>query len=381
MDDWDAQKMLDKYIHDYMIRKNLHTAAEIFANEADISPEPAAVNPPEGFLTEWWSLFWDVYSAKLPNPEETKDSSDKNVGSVSQRPDMNHMLPSVCPQQPTPRLPDFLQNVYSTVIPRLDMGNTLQSAPPTMISRQELNWNGLGLPPVLDTTIGQEQPVTNWISENMSEQKRLMLSARDLNFNARLLNVDRLSEQERLMLSAGDLNFNARLLNVDQLASLPPFSINSRYLQKRVPQKPQRSVLTNGRSCTYVGGSSAAKAVPHGELKLKRPKTEPDDAGRDNENEHVSSGGWPSSQDDISYSVEQSVGKHIFTNLGSCPLVDDGLNGKDLQSRQIATSMDPLDSYIKSFFSNEEVPNDISSSFCTSQRSSLSRVEFQPKAN
>lgn len=28
-----------------------------------------------------------------------------------------------------------------------------------------------------------------------------------------------------------------------------------------------------------MGGSSAAKAVPHEALKLKRPKTEPDDAG------------------------------------------------------------------------------------------------------
>ncbi|KZV57904.1 hypothetical protein F511_12510 [Dorcoceras hygrometricum] len=41
MEDWDAQKMLDKYIHDYMIRKNMHTTAEIFAKEAEIAPEPA----------------------------------------------------------------------------------------------------------------------------------------------------------------------------------------------------------------------------------------------------------------------------------------------------------------------------------------------------
>ncbi|XP_073136239.1 uncharacterized protein [Henckelia pumila] len=398
MDDWDAQKMLDKYIHDYMIRKNLHTAAETFAKEADISPEPPAVNPPDGFLTEWWSLFWDVYSAKIPNQSEaTKDSADKNVSSVFQRPNMNCMPSSVCPPPPTPRLPDFLPNVYSTMIPRPDTGSMMQSALPTMISRPELNSNGLGLPPVLDTaTIGQGQPATNWISENMSERERLTLSAR-VNSNGLglppMLDTtigqgqpltswisENMSEQERLALSARDLNFNARLLNVDQLASLPPFSMNSRYLQKGVQQKPQRPVFINGGSRTYLGSSSAVKAVPHEALKLKQAKSEPDDTGRDKENELVSSGGWPSSQDSISYSVEQSVGKLMLTNLGSsCALVDDAINAKDLQSGRTATIVDPLDGYIQSFFSNEEDPNEMSSSFCTSPGSSLSRGEFQPK--
>ncbi|XP_075521737.1 uncharacterized protein LOC142554995 [Primulina tabacum] len=255
-----------------MIRNNLHTAAETFAKEADISPEPAAVNPPEGFLTEWWSLFWDVYSAKLPNhPEAMPDSLDKNVSSVLQRPDMNCMPPSACPSLPTPRLPDFLQNVYSTIIPRSDIGSMPQIALPTMISRSELNSNGLGLPPMLDTTIGQRQHVTNWISENMSEQERLMLSARDL-------------------------NFNARLLNVDQLASLPPFSINSRYLQKGVPQKTQRPVFINDRSCTYLGSSSARKAVSHEAFKQKQPKSEPDDAGSSTSSNSATSAPAPASK-------------------------------------------------------------------------------------
>ncbi|XP_073300231.1 uncharacterized protein [Primulina huaijiensis] len=255
-----------------MIRNNLHTAAETFAKEADISPEPAAVNPPEGFLTEWWSLFWDVYSAKLPkHPEAIKDSLDKNFSSVLQRPDINCMPPSVCPSLPMPRLSDFLQNVYSTIIPRSDMGNMLQSALPTMISRPELNSNGLGPPPMLDTTIGQRQPVTNWISENMSEQERLILSDRDL-------------------------NFNARLLNVDQLASFSPCSVNSRYLQKRVPQKPQPPVFINGRSCTYLGSSSAIKPVSHEALKQKQPKSEPDDAGSSTSSNSATSTPAPASK-------------------------------------------------------------------------------------
>lgn len=38
-------------------------------------------------------------------------------------------------------------------------------------------------------------------------------------------------------------------------------------------------VLQNGRPCTYLGSSSAVKAVPHEALKQKQPKSEPDDAG------------------------------------------------------------------------------------------------------
>ncbi|KZV53236.1 zinc finger CCCH domain-containing protein 55-like [Dorcoceras hygrometricum] len=268
---------------------------------------------------------------------------------------MNSMPPSVSPPLPTPRLPDFLQNVYSTVTPSPDLGNMMQSGLPSTTSRPELNLNGLGSSPVVDTTIGQGQLTRNWISGNTSEQERLMLSARDL-------------------------NFNARLLGADQLASLPPFSINSRNVQKSIPQKPQRGGFKHGRSCTYVGGSSATKAVANEPSKLKQPRNEPDDAGRGKKHGYVPSGGWPSSQDNMSFPVEQSMEKQIVTNLGSCA-GDDGLNGKDLQSGTMATSVDPLDGYVKSFLVDDEGPNDMSSSFCTSPGSSLSRGDLPPKGN
>lgn len=38
--DWDAEQMLVKYIYDYILRKNLHTAAEMFAGDANVGKTP-----------------------------------------------------------------------------------------------------------------------------------------------------------------------------------------------------------------------------------------------------------------------------------------------------------------------------------------------------
>ncbi|CAI9772750.1 unnamed protein product [Fraxinus pennsylvanica] len=76
MDGRDAQKMFDLYIHDYMVRNNMHTSADIFAREAEVIPNARviilndfiwfflAINPRKELLTDWWSLFLDVYNAR-----------------------------------------------------------------------------------------------------------------------------------------------------------------------------------------------------------------------------------------------------------------------------------------------------------------------------
>ncbi|KAJ4975836.1 hypothetical protein NE237_000942 [Protea cynaroides] len=67
MDDrmkWVADEILHRYIHDYMLKKNLHTAALTFRTEANIPNEPVAIDSPGGgFLLDWWSLFYDMYSS------------------------------------------------------------------------------------------------------------------------------------------------------------------------------------------------------------------------------------------------------------------------------------------------------------------------------
>uniref|UniRef100_A0A0D9UXG2 LisH domain-containing protein n=1 Tax=Leersia perrieri TaxID=77586 RepID=A0A0D9UXG2_9ORYZ len=61
---WEAEKMLDVYIHDYLLKRNLHSTAKAFQAEGNVSSDPVAIDAPGGFLLEWWSVFWDIFIAR-----------------------------------------------------------------------------------------------------------------------------------------------------------------------------------------------------------------------------------------------------------------------------------------------------------------------------
>nr|DAD20986.1 TPA_asm: hypothetical protein HUJ06_022449 [Nelumbo nucifera] len=61
---FDARMMLDRYLYDYFLRKNMHTTAWIFKKEAEVADGPLWISSPEGFLWDWWSLFYDVYTSR-----------------------------------------------------------------------------------------------------------------------------------------------------------------------------------------------------------------------------------------------------------------------------------------------------------------------------
>lgn len=62
--DWEADKMLDVYIYDYLLKRNLHASAKAFQAEGNVSSDPVAIDAPGGFLFEWWSVFWDIFIAR-----------------------------------------------------------------------------------------------------------------------------------------------------------------------------------------------------------------------------------------------------------------------------------------------------------------------------
>ncbi|KAK3007145.1 hypothetical protein RJ639_016702, partial [Escallonia herrerae] len=74
---------LDLYIHDYMLKKNMHEAAEVFAKEAHVPRNPVVVNAPGGFLNEWWSIFWDVYNSR---PNRTEDRAESSASMENEMP-------------------------------------------------------------------------------------------------------------------------------------------------------------------------------------------------------------------------------------------------------------------------------------------------------
>ncbi|KAL5562094.1 hypothetical protein UlMin_031841 [Ulmus minor] len=61
---WEADKMLDVYIHDYLLKRKLHNSAKAFMTEGKVATDPVAIDAPGGFLFEWWSVFWDIFIAR-----------------------------------------------------------------------------------------------------------------------------------------------------------------------------------------------------------------------------------------------------------------------------------------------------------------------------
>lgn len=95
--DWDSEKMLDVYIYDYMVKKNLHEAAEIFARDANVCNNAVVINEPYGFLTEWWTMFWSIYSSRvLESPQAMENSNVKPTQMMENKQQIiNHRVPNL----------------------------------------------------------------------------------------------------------------------------------------------------------------------------------------------------------------------------------------------------------------------------------------------
>nr|XP_043636344.1 transcriptional corepressor LEUNIG_HOMOLOG-like isoform X2 [Erigeron canadensis] len=61
---WEADKMLDVYIHDYLLKRKMHASAKTFMTEGKVATDPVAIDAPGGFLLEWWSVFWDIFISR-----------------------------------------------------------------------------------------------------------------------------------------------------------------------------------------------------------------------------------------------------------------------------------------------------------------------------
>ncbi|XP_063939811.1 uncharacterized protein LOC135148494 [Daucus carota subsp. sativus] len=83
--DKDTHRMLMLYIHDHMRKNNMHEAAKIFAEEANLELNPV-IDAPGGFLAEWWEVFWNKYFSiysNIPGCEEiARDASTLDMSCV-----------------------------------------------------------------------------------------------------------------------------------------------------------------------------------------------------------------------------------------------------------------------------------------------------------
>ncbi|XP_021597021.1 transcriptional corepressor LEUNIG isoform X2 [Manihot esculenta] len=80
---WDAKKMLDLYLHDYLVKRKLHDTAAIFRKEANVGEHPV-VDSVDGFLHEWWTLFYDMHASRQLKHEEAKGKFPAKDGQIIQ---------------------------------------------------------------------------------------------------------------------------------------------------------------------------------------------------------------------------------------------------------------------------------------------------------
>ncbi|KAL9146370.1 hypothetical protein ABFS82_13G105800 [Erythranthe guttata] len=249
MADWNAQKMLDLYVYDYMIRKNMHQSAQNFMREAGVTPKTVEIGSAEGFLVEWWSLFWDVYTGRLAkntrttsvSPSEAIEGAEnvlQNVRPVPPMPDLNEMmqLQNICAATRNPGLLNLLQTVNPTTMSMQDMENLLQSS--VSMQRAEFDPNTLESTPVSDNNAKEEQTATSFIAERIRELQALP------------------------KLPPVGLDNNSHLLDVDQVAQVIPASISTSHSEKNANNKRPFSATIDGGVETSLR-STIARITPH----------------------------------------------------------------------------------------------------------------------
>ncbi|KAN0063700.1 hypothetical protein ACQY0O_003750 [Thecaphora frezii] len=66
---WEGDRMLHIYMWDYCQKRKFHRAAQAFISEAGVSPDQQVpIDAPQGLLYEWWSVFWDIFTARSMEP-------------------------------------------------------------------------------------------------------------------------------------------------------------------------------------------------------------------------------------------------------------------------------------------------------------------------
>eukprot|EP00164_Ancoracysta_twista_P002822 GFYU01003757.1.p1 GENE.GFYU01003757.1~~GFYU01003757.1.p1 ORF type:complete len:311 (-),score=34.91 GFYU01003757.1:464-1396(-) len=115
---WDSDELLRAYIYDYLTKNGFTRTAACFQTETSIPMNSIAIDAPGGFLTEWWSVFWDMFTARsaktqsnlvqntIPQPSAVRMPQDMtqppqpSAGAVMRQGGMTHPGFSSGMQQP-----------------------------------------------------------------------------------------------------------------------------------------------------------------------------------------------------------------------------------------------------------------------------------------
>ncbi|XP_047311833.1 transcriptional corepressor LEUNIG-like [Impatiens glandulifera] len=153
VDQQESEKMLDWFIYDYLLKRNMNTIAEMFATEAEVNAHSIASDSFGGFLTDWWIVFWDMYSTKfLRRPQAMNENS----------------------VQDKPTVANQFRNAHTMQSPHMNQQRNGQVSSHMQLSSMQI-----------------QNPVASQLDRRVHEEAYSRLPSANFNVNACLPNVDK----------------------------------------------------------------------------------------------------------------------------------------------------------------------------------------------
>ncbi|KAL0924283.1 hypothetical protein M5K25_005099 [Dendrobium thyrsiflorum] len=171
---WEADKMLDVYIYDYFMKRNLHSTAKAFQAEGKVSSDPVAIDAPGGFLFEWWSVFWDIFIARTNEKHSDVAASYIETQFAKAREQQQQQ-----PHQPQQLLQQQQQQMQQLLLQRQaqQQQQQQQQQPQRRDGAHLVNGNANGL--VGNESLIRQNPGANALATKLYEERLKMPLQRD----------------------------------------------------------------------------------------------------------------------------------------------------------------------------------------------------------
>ncbi|KAG6466299.1 hypothetical protein ZIOFF_075909 [Zingiber officinale] len=275
-------RQLDTYIYDYLVRRNLLTTAEIFKEEGNVVTEALGIqnsieeetnrretkeekkeqnlenNLPDNILSDWWSIFSDVFIARTNEDHSPVDSSLKGIHGTKAKDhqeqlQMQHL--QIIPQEQTQ-----LQQqggIHPALIEMINATNT-NEIPKTSLLDSKTYEEGVDQPQLMADTISTQFLDANrdTLLQSAAIHPGQLIQYNHINGSSDMQHIQGQNQYTPLHHSKGEASSSQRPLNVDP--STPQRSLNVD------PSLFGRGILgaksrTNGAGCLTVYHSKSGR--------------------------------------------------------------------------------------------------------------------------
>ncbi|XP_019232481.1 PREDICTED: uncharacterized protein LOC109213178 isoform X2 [Nicotiana attenuata] len=247
---------LEVVILNYMVKRGFHQTCEVFAREINANPNPVAINSPEGYLQEWWNIFYEAFSSRFPEVAlfaagsfdkvaQTVENVVSNIGPVSSTYAPNHTGENISTvttsslMMPSPHLmassgPDlmdpYISDLLSSICPNLlpNLSPPMASITPEMMpTGGDVLQNGCSIMP----RTGYIQPSCTQFS--VGPNIRMVQGQPSLD-----LLPGRMQEQAQHMTPPKDVTSILKFLEINKMDGMLPSASNSGYSMQQIPTVP-----------------------------------------------------------------------------------------------------------------------------------------------